>query len=48
MKCETYVHKIVIDQHLDFHKDLFQDARARGIKARSRDEIFQPIIKILT
>ena len=34
MKFETYVHKIVHN-----HKDPCKDARARGVNARTRDEM---------
>ena len=39
MKFETYVHKIVHDHQPNFHKDLCKDARARGVNARTRDEM---------
>ena len=39
MKYETYVHKIIIDQQLNFHKDLCKDARARDENARTCDAL---------
>ena len=36
---ETYVHKIVLDHQPNFHKDPCKDARARGVNARTRDEM---------
>ena len=39
MKFETYAHKIVVNQQPNFHKDPCKDARARGINARTRDEM---------
>ena len=37
MKFDTYVHKIILDHQLNFHKDLCKDARARGENARKFD-----------
>ena len=39
MKFETYVHKIVLNHHPNFHKDPCKDARARGKNARTRDAL---------
>ena len=39
MKFETYVHKIILDHQLNFHKDPCKDARARGVNARTREEM---------
>ena len=45
MKFETYVHKIVPDHQPNFHKDPCKDVRARGVNARTRDEILLEGIK---
>ena len=39
MKFETYAHKIVVYHQPNFHKDPCTDARARGINARTRNEM---------
>ena len=39
MKFETYVHKIILDHQLTFHKDPCKDARARGENARTCDAL---------
>ena len=36
---ETYVHKIVPDHQQNFQKDPWKDACARGVNARTRDEM---------
>ena len=39
MKFETYVHKIILDHQLNFHKDPCKDARERGENARTCDAL---------
>ena len=39
MKFETYVHKIVLDHQLNFHKDPCKDACARGENACTCDAL---------
>ena len=39
MKFETYVYKIVLNHQPKFHKDPCKDAHARGVNARTRDEM---------
>ena len=39
MKFETYAHKIVIYHQPNFQKDPCKDAHARGVNARTRDEM---------
>ena len=39
MKFETYAHKIVPDHQLNLYKDPCKDARARGVNARTRNEM---------
>ena len=45
MKFETYVHKIILDYQLNFHKVPCKDARARGVNARARTSSHMIIIE---